>query len=226
MEAKVYYDESKDSLRILEIKEVPIHDVFYNEAGWLCIYRDITKERELEEKIIRSSNSDFLTGLNNRRSFYQYIRERKNNRNLSLLYADLDQFKYINDTYGHKAGDEALVITSNLLKQCFPEDFIARIGGDEFLITKLGDFTETELAEQAAHFLERMRQTFSGSKCFQTLSASIGISSAVGSIIDIDELIRQSDAALYEAKIRGRAQYYFYSGMAGEENRNDNDLGN
>ena len=69
MEAKVYYDESKDSLRILEIKEVPIHDVFYNEAGWLCIYRDITKERELEEKIIRSSNSDFLTGLNNRRSF-------------------------------------------------------------------------------------------------------------------------------------------------------------
>ncbi len=210
-EAKVCYDGQEDGLRILEINEVPIQDVFHNEAGRLCIYRDITKERELEEKIIKSSNSDFLTGLNNRRSFYQYIRENRHFQELALLYVDLDQFKYINDTYGHKVGDEALVITAELLKECFPEDFIARIGGDEFLITKLGEFTEEELAEAAAHFLEKMGQTFASSACFQMLSASIGISSGKNADIDIDELIRQSDAALYEAKQTGRARYRFYA---------------
>ena len=79
------------------------------------------------------------------------------------------------------------------------------------MITKLGAFTEIKLAEEASHFLERMGQTFSNSVCFQMLSASIGISSTKGADLDIDELIRQSDAALYEAKQAGRARYCFYS---------------
>lgn len=210
IEAKVY-NEGASKPRILEINEMPIQDVFHNEAGRLCIYRDITKERELEEKIIRSSNSDFLTGLNNRRSFYLYIREQKDLKKLGLLYVDLDKFKQVNDTYGHKVGDEALIKTAALLRECFPEDFIARIGGDEFLITKLGEFTEAELAEQAEHFLARMEQLFTAAECLYTLSASIGIASSDNPNMDIDELIRRGDVALYEAKLRGRAQYCFYS---------------
>lgn len=210
-EAKVYYDAPNTSPRILEINEVPIRDVFHNEAGRLCIYRDITKERELEEKIIKSSNSDFLTDLNNRRSFYQYIRENRSSQSLGLLYVDLDRFKNINDTYGHKVGDEALVTTADLLKECFPQDLIARIGGDEFLIAKMGNFTVNELGQEAAHFLERMGQTFASSACFSTLSASIGISISDDPEVDIDELIRQSDTALYEAKLGGRARYCIYA---------------
>lgn len=218
-EAKVYYDGPNAGMRILEINEVPIQDVFHNEAGRLCIYRDITKERELEKEIIKSSNSDFLTGLNNRRCFYQYVRKNRRFQNLALLYVDLDRFKYINDTYGHKVGDEALLITADLLKDCFPKDFIARIGGDEFLITKLGDFTAGELGREAQFFLERMSQTFSSSSCFSTLSASIGISNSDSPDIDIDELIRQSDTALYEAKLGGRAQYRFYKNTREQNER-------
>lgn len=209
-EARITYTGPENRVRILEIYELPILDVFHNEAGRLCIYRDITKERELEDQILRSSNSDFLTDLNNRRSFYRFIRESRNKSRLSLLYVDLDRFKYVNDTYGHKAGDDALIATAHLLQECFPKDFIARIGGDEFLVAKLGDNTRERLEQQAARLLARMQETFSTSECFRSLSASIGIASSDDSGMDIDELLRQSDTALYEAKMKGKAQYCFY----------------
>lgn len=210
-EAKISYGGQDDRMRILEIYELPIQDVFHNEAGRLCIYRDITKERELENQIIRSSNTDFLTDLNNRRYFYQYIRENRGNRSLSLLYADLDHFKKVNDTYGHKAGDAALIVTARLLQECFPSDFIARIGGDEFLVAKLGDCRREELEQQASHLLERMQQAFSSSEYLTFLSASVGIACTDDPAMDIDELLRQSDTALYEAKVKGRSRYCFYT---------------
>lgn len=209
-EARICCADPNERGRILEIYELPILDVFHNEAGRLCIYRDITKERELEEQIIKSSNSDFLTDLNNRRSFYRYIRENRDSRRLCLLYADLDRFKYVNDTYGHKAGDDALIATAHLLQECFPGDFIARIGGDEFLVALLGDYTQEYLEQKAAHLLDRMQETFSSSECFRSLSASIGIACSENPDTDIDELLRQSDTALYEAKTKGKARYCFY----------------
>ncbi len=210
-EARISYGGQDQRMRILEIYELPIQDVFHNEAGRLCIYRDITKERELENQIIKSSNTDFLTDLNNRRSFYQYIRENRGDQQLCLLYADLDHFKKVNDTFGHKAGDAALIVTARLLQECFPHDFIARIGGDEFLVAKLGECRREELEQQAAHLLERMQHTFSRSEYLTFLSASVGIACASDPSMDIDELLRQSDTALYEAKLRGRARYCFYS---------------
>lgn len=210
-EARIDYGGQDNRVRILEIYELPIHDVFHNEAGRLCIYRDITKERELEEQIIKSSNTDFLTDLDNRRSFYQYIRENRGTRPLCLLYADLDQFKKVNDTFGHKAGDAALIVTARLLQECFPHDFIARIGGDEFLVAKLGGCSREQLEHQASHLLARMQQTFSASEYLTFLSASIGIACTDDPAMDIDELLRQSDTALYDAKLQGRARYCFYS---------------
>lgn len=210
MEARICCSPD-NKVRILEIYELPILDVFHNEAGRLCIYRDITKERELEEQIMRSSNSDFLTDLNNRRSFYRFVRQNRDRGPLSLLYLDLDRFKYVNDTYGHKAGDDALVATARLLEECFPDDFIARIGGDEFLVARLGRSTKSDLEQQTQHLLNRMQETFSASQCFRSLSASIGIACTEDPDMDIDELLRQSDTALYEAKTAGKSRYCFYT---------------
>lgn len=196
--------------KTLEIHEEPILDVFHNVVGRLCIYRDITKERELEHKILQSSNTDFLTGLYNRRFFYQFIRENYSTQPISLMYVDLDRFKKVNDTFGHQAGDEALIITARLLNECFVGNFIARIGGDEFLVAIPGCHAPDTLAQAARHLLNRMHQVFSSSSSFKILSASIGIAQSEGPTDDIDLLIQKSDLALYQAKTSGRSQYCFY----------------
>ncbi len=195
-------------VKTLEIHEETIFDFFHNEVGALGIYRDITAERAMERQILQSSQTDFLTGLYNRRGFYRHIRERGGREPLSLLYIDLDHFKRINDTYGHQAGDEVLVQMAGLLRDCFPDEFLARIGGDEFLVAIFGQHDRAALAGRAARFLDRTAAVFAQSCC--PLSASIGIAQSGEGGLDIDQLIRQSDNALYRAKLLGRARWCFY----------------
>lgn len=196
--------------RILEIHESPIYDVFQNVVGHIYIYRDVTTERKLEAQILRNSNTDFLTGLYNRRCFYQYINHNRGEKPISLLYVDLDCFKKINDTYGHKLGDQALIITADVLRECFGSEFIARIGGDEFLIAILGACSIDSLKEQAQLLINRIRQTFTATPSLSTLSVSIGISKTDDPSKNIDQLIQESDAALYKAKQQGKSQYFIY----------------
>ncbi|MBT9779885.1 diguanylate cyclase [Clostridium sp. MCC353] len=210
-EVKIQCDKD-DIERLLELHEEPIYDVFQNEIGRICIYRDITMERAMEQQILRNSNTDFLTGLNNRRSLYRFLGENKEEATFSLLYLDLDHFKGVNDNYGHQAGDEALIMTARLMQECFPEEFIARIGGDEFLIAILGKKDIGELTVKSQKLLGRMREEFTKSPCWKELSASVGIAQAEGKDLDIDELIRHSDSALYAAKEAGRARVCVYQG--------------
>lgn len=196
--------------RVLELREAPINDVFGNVVGQLYIYRDVTSERRLEEQILYASNTDFLTGLYNRRCFYQYINNNRGDKTISVLYVDLDYFKKVNDTYGHQAGDRALLCTSEMLRECFPNEFIARIGGDEFLIAIFGECSISNLKSKAQHLLDRMEETFGNIPEFKVLTASIGIAQTSDPNLDIDLLIQESDTALYEAKQKGRGQYCIY----------------
>lgn len=209
VEARVCAGESKQQ-RILELREESIRDVFQNVAGLLCIYRDVTVERKLEQQILLNSNTDFMTGLYNRRCFYQYVHNNRCDKTVSLLYVDLDNFKAVNDTYGHQIGDKALICTSKLLKECFCNEFIARIGGDEFLVAIFGECSIRELKNKAQHFLERMSENFQSIPQFMKLSASIGIAQTNDPNLDIDLLIQESDTALYEAKQQGRGRYCVY----------------
>ena len=194
----------------LEIYEKPIFDVFGTAVGMLCMCRDVTVERHLEKKNIYSANTDQLTDLYNRRYFYEYMTRNKiMSRHVNLFYIELDNFKKINDEYGHQVGDTALVMVAKLLKQTFSGDFLARIGGDEFLVVVLGEKTDAELAAMAETFLNGLQQSIVSNDKFSVLSASVGI--AVSDVLtDIDLLIRQSDAALYEAKRNGKKQYKIY----------------
>ena len=207
-EAKVQLESSLG--RTLEIHENNIYDIFHNVVGKLSIYRDVTMERQLEEQILRNSNTDFMTGLYNRRSLYQFIHNNRNGKIVSLLYVDLDHFKHVNDTYGHKVGDEALILAANVLKECFENEFIARIGGDEFLIVRIGDYDLEELKINAQRFLDRMHEAFRMTEHMGILSASIGIVQSGDPNADIDLLIQQSDWALYKAKENGRGRYWVY----------------
>lgn len=196
--------------KTLEIHEETIFDIFHNEVGKLCIFRDVTMERELEARILFNSNTDFMTELYNRRCLYQYARNNCRDKTVSLLYLDLDRFKSINDTYGHKVGDEALILTARLLRECFPDDFVARIGGDEFLIVKIGPYEMSELVLEAHQVLDRLRAAYNATENLKELSASIGVAQNTDQTFDIDLLIQQSDTALYEAKHSGKSRCCVY----------------
>ena len=197
--------------RILEIHEEPIFDIFQNLVGQFCICRDATIEHAFEEQILRSANTDALTGLYNRRFFHEFIDKNRETQPVSLLYLDLDNFKRVNDIHGHQAGDEALITVADLMREYFPEDFPVRLGGDEFLICVLGACDLSRLRNRAEQFLRRLRACFQAMPYLRSLSASIGIAVTADPGLEIAELIRRSDIAMYEAKQAGKSQCRVYT---------------
>jgi len=172
---------------------------------------------ELEQaraQMEHNSLHDSLTGLPNRRyldKFLNDMRERK--QILALLHIDLDRFKQINDTLGHAAGDAMLIHTAAILKKNTRNgDFVARIGGDEFVIAIPNAVEEQRLSMLANGIIEEMRQPvpFNGHLC--RFGASIGIATTGDkAIVEADRLLIDADIALYRAKSEGRNRYEFFS---------------
>lgn len=195
---------------ILEFHKEPIYDIFSDLVGEICICREVTVERALEQQILHNSHTDFLTGLYNRRYFYEYMAENRKDRKISMIYMDMDGFKQVNDTWGHKAGDEALILAARTMEACFPDAFVTRLGGDEFLITILGCCELAILQERAQGLLYKMEEAFSECGALEQLSASIGIAQSRDPQADIDTVLRWSDMALYRAKEQGGGRCCVY----------------
>lgn len=183
--------------------------------------RDLAEARStaLEEaraRIEYTALHDHLTGLPNRRYLDSALEERalqasKDGTRLSILHIDLDRFKEINDTLGHTAGDGMLTHAAGVLTaHKGPEDFVARIGGDEFVFLVCGP-AKRNLGELADRIVTAMRQPviFDGHVC--RFGASIGIASAVGGSIDGKQLLINADLALYRAKNKGRSRHEFFT---------------
>jgi diguanylate cyclase (GGDEF)-like protein len=159
---------------------------------------------------------DALTGLPNRRFLDEVLAGRHSLANggnpNALLHIDLDRFKQINDTLGHAAGDAMLVHASRVLKADMREgDFVARIGGDEFVVVCNRPCTEAELSALAERIISRMRQPvdYEGHEC--RFGVSIGIASIAESDTDPRRLLVNADIALYRAKNRGRNRHEFFT---------------
>lgn len=197
--------------RILEFHEEPIFDVFRNRVGQFCFCRDVTIERTFEHQIWISANTDALTGLYNRRFFYEYMNENRKENQLSLLYVDLDDFKKVNDAHDHHIGDGALELVARLMREAFPRDFIVRLGGDEFLICLVGERSLAFLEEKANRLLQSLLEAFQVSDYLRVMSASIGIASSADPGTKLDDLVRQSDIAMYAAKQSGKSRCCVYS---------------
>ncbi|HEX8543910.1 MAG TPA: EAL domain-containing protein [Pseudomonas sp.] len=178
--------------------------------------RDMSVVRDLYRQLEQQAVTDTLTGLLNRRGFYQTVeglllRNEQAGKFLVLLYLDLDGFKRINDSLGHDAGDQVLLWVSQQLKECMrPYDVLARMGGDEFTVVIDGlDFPE-HAAKVAEKLIERvsLRRQVDGLDI--TLGASIGIAIFPDCGANLDGLLRAADIAMYEAKRAGRQQYRFF----------------
>ncbi|WP_426236213.1 putative bifunctional diguanylate cyclase/phosphodiesterase [Pseudomonas sp. TWP3-2] len=176
---------------------------------------DMSVVRHLHQQLEFQAVTDPLTGLLNRRGFYQTVenlllRGERADSSWVLMYLDLDGFKRVNDSLGHDAGDRVLRWVSEQLKACLrPFDILARMGGDEF--TALLDL---EFPEQAAKIAEKLIERVSICQQIEgmdiALGASIGIATYPDCGNNLDGLMRASDIAMYEAKRAGRQQYRFY----------------
>lgn len=174
------------------------------------------KNIELEaakDRIEHSAMHDYLTELLNRRYLDEALDRMaaecvSGDRGIAILHVDLDRFKQINDRLGHDAGDAMLLHTARTLRKTLNrEDFIARVGGDEFVVlSRLGGIREP-VSSVATRMIAALRRplVYEGHRC--RVGASIGIASQSGDGIDVRQLLRNSDIALYEAKRQGRNRY-------------------
>ena len=179
------------------VTEQEIRDYFDKVTGYFCLFRDMTDQRENEKRIIEAATTDSLTGIFNRRYFYDYISERANDP-MTLLYMDLDYFKEINDEYGHDMGDYVLKKTAHILRDSQDDSVTARLGGDEFATVINRVLSQDELVELCARLEKTIEETFAAEGL--KLSISIGAAVTDGSIPDIDTFIKDSDSKMYESK--------------------------
>jgi diguanylate cyclase (GGDEF)-like protein/PAS domain S-box-containing protein len=190
---------------------------------YVCVFSDITKVKESQDKLDHLAHHDPLTGLPNRLLFHDrlqhaMVRAARSGLRLAVLFIDLDRFKTVNDTLGHHVGDELLKQVAGGLAGCLREDdTLARLGGDEFIV-----LLEDIDGEHGAHLVaEKLMALFecplqvAGHELFVT--GSVGISLFPHDATDLNILIRNADVAMYQAKARGRNGYQFYApSMDGE----------
>lgn len=177
---------------------------------------DMSVVRSLHQQLEYQAVTDPLTGLLNRRGFYQaaesaLVRNERSDKSQALLYLDLDGFKRINDSLGHEIGDRVLHWVAEQLKDCLGTcAILARMGGDEF--TALLD--ALDCPEQAARFAEKLIERVSICQDIEGLEVTLGVSIGIATYPDcglgLDGLLRAADAAMYAAKQSGRQQYRYY----------------
>ncbi len=180
-----------------------------------ALIHDITLRKQLELQLQHQAFHDSLTGLANRALFRDRVthalaRQARSHGAVSVLFSDLDDFKTVNDSLGHDAGDQLLVAVAERLRAVMrPEDTTARFGGDEFAIL-LEDTTEDGARRAAERILEALRSPFEFHGRQVVMHASIGASITSATETEPDDLLRQADLAMYTAKTSGKGRFAFY----------------
>lgn len=190
----------------IEIRAMPRYDSDHNLDGTIHLVRDITERKEMEEKLKTMSITDELTGLYNRRGFFTLLEQQlkvinREKEKVYMLYIDLDNFKDINDTFGHGKGDSVLIDAGIILRSTYREsDLIARLGGDEFVVFPAGK-EESDLSIVIGRLQANLDIYNSLEERGYILSMSTGI--AVydpNNPLSIDKLLAEADRSMYENK--------------------------
>lgn len=194
----------------------PIRDADGGVIGAVLVFHDVSRARTLARQLAHQASHDFLTGLVNRHEFERRVgralqRAQQEAITHALCFLDLDQFKVVNDTCGHGAGDELLRQLANALgKKVRRRDTLARLGGDEFgvLLEHCPPGQATRVAHELLEAVQEFRFVWEG-KPF-ALGVSIGVVPITGESESLATVLRDADAACYAAKERGRNRVHFY----------------
>jgi len=203
--------------RLITQHSVPVKSPTGGETGRLWIFEDITSERQIAERLVFMAERDPLTTLANRSRFDGELARlmAQQGRDVSifgaLLYFDLDEFKYINDTFGHRAGDSVLVRTADAIGEMVrSNEVFARLGGDEFAI-----IAPNATLDGARNLAERLLETVS-KMCFEFDGRRLGLTISLGIALfpehgrTAEELVSHADAAMYQAKHAGKNCWRLY----------------
>jgi diguanylate cyclase (GGDEF)-like protein len=184
-------------------------------GGAVVLLEDITERRAAEARISRLARYDELTALPNRVNFRDEIERllavpREADQLSALLFIDLDQFKQVNDTLGHPCGDQLLCAVSERLRDMLrPEDFVARFGGDEFVVFQQNIRGNEDAAGLARRIVDNLSERYKIDNHLVEIGASVGIAMASPGV-SADTLLKNADMALYRAKADGRGTFCFF----------------
>ena len=183
---------------------------------FIMLVRDITDNKAKEEQITYHATHDHLTGLYNRSFTFDYINHKlqeaaRQNQATAILFIDVDEFKQINDQFGHDVGDQVLVAIANALTDCLrKEDLVSRIGGDEFLVMIGGDAAFSDLAAIVSKIETTLDKHTKAIHPELKTTVSIGASVCEHGNTELTELIRQVDIAMYDNKKAGNGGVCLY----------------
>lgn len=185
-----------------------------NEIYLICSGTDITEERRAQERLRVLANTDTITGLPNRNAIYDLITdaiEKRGDTQLGIVYLDLDNFKKVNDAYGHMFGDQLLQAVSLAILSCLEEgQVLARLGGDEFIVLATNT-SQGSLEAMSSRILTRLKQPFRIGLIEVYSGCSLGISLAPQHGDERENLIRNADTAMYTVKESGRGKFCVFS---------------
>ena len=214
------YYTADGKLGFVETNKWPLIDKAGQIIGLFGISRDITERRKLETMLEQQAHEDYLTGVNNRRYFMELSeqevsRAARYENPLSILMLDIDFFKQVNDTHGHKVGDYVLKKLAEVCRATLRAvDIIGRIGGEEFaiLLPETDQGNATEVAERLRAALASTQVPIEAGLPIH-FTVSIGVTSMKSSVDNTDLLLSQADNALYEAKKTGRNKVCIFRGI-------------
>ena len=196
--------------RSIQVVNRPLAD-----GGWVATLEDITERRRFDERIAHLAHYDALTGLPNRVLFQERLEAAlariDPGEQLAVLYIDIDEFKSVNDSLGHRIGDELLKSVAARLSDCLDQTaFVARLGGDEFAVVE----TAVKAADDVIALVDRIYASIrEPCECLGhllTTDASVGIALASPGGIGLEQLLKNADLAMYSAKAAGRRTYRFF----------------
>jgi diguanylate cyclase (GGDEF)-like protein/PAS domain S-box-containing protein len=204
----------------IELKVAPLADAEGWYTHWVSVQRDVSDRKNGEQQLLHQAVSDPLTGLPNRRGLLERLEQAlgRHPHRIALIFCDLDQFKEVNDRYGHAVGDSVLEeITQRMRRVLRQQDTLARLGGDEFVVL----IDDLEHEEDALRRAERLRNClvepcqFRGEELYLSMSMGVAFSSSTepggDGGLSPEELLRRADLTMYEVKNGGRDGIATYS---------------